>query len=178
VAAHAEIDDQRPWNSALVFGRPGSTVRLRAGEVAELDLQARLAVLTSCGSAGSTVLSGEGMLGLASGFLSAGIPTVLATLWPVDDREATRFCSRFYEALADGHPAAGALLLTQRWIRSREATAHPFHWAGYVLVGEGAQAVPLVERSPLMRRITGGGLGMAALLVVIVVVRRRRSAPV
>jgi len=146
LAAHAELDAQRPWNSALVLGSPERPQRLRAGDVADLDLTARLAVLTSCNSAAGTVLTGEGMLGLATGFLSAGVPAVVATLWPVDDRQAEVFSRRFYGELERGRTTAEALHNTQAWLRGRKTTAHPFHWAGYVLLGEGTQTVPLTAR--------------------------------
>ena len=62
----------------------------------------------NCGSASGAVISGEGMVGSASGFLSAGVPTVLATLWPVRDSDALAFTRRFYGELADGRTAAVA----------------------------------------------------------------------
>jgi len=173
IAAHAEIDPQRPWNSALVFGQPGAPIRLLAGDVAEWHLEARLAVLASCGSAGGAVLSGEGMLGLASGFLSAGVPSVLATLWAVDDRQAEKFTHRFYTELAKGHAPATALQHTQRWMRDQHRTRAPFHWAGYVIIGEGTQSVPVVPkpRSLVMLWATAAGL----LLVIGFGMYRRRQ---
>lgn len=172
IAAHTEIDPQRPWNSALVFGQPQSPVRLRAGDVANLALDARLAVLTGCTSAGAAILDGEGMLGLASGFLSAGVPAVLATLWSVDDQHAARFCQRFYRELAAGRTAAAALSRTQAWIRAQRTTSHPFHWAGYVLVGEGSQRVPLVSRRTHGPYATAIGAAVIGVMVCVLVWRR------
>jgi len=146
LAAHAVVDDQRPWNSSLHFGTPEAPVELTAGAVADLDLGARLAVLASCESGGGEVLSGEGVLGLTSGFLSAGVPTVLATLWPVDDRATALLIRHFYEGLASGHTAARALRNAQIALRHEPATAHPFYWAGFILVGDGTTTVPLAKR--------------------------------
>lgn len=176
IAAHAEIDPQRPWNSALVFGQPGAPIRLLAGDVAEWHLEARLAVLTSCGSASGAVLSGEGMLGLASGFLSAGVPSVLATLWAVDDRQAEKFTHRFYTELAKGHAPATALQHTQRWMRDQHRTQAPFHWAGYVIIGEGTQVVPVMPkpRGPGLFLASAAGL----LLVIGFGLYRRRHQSV
>ncbi|HOX25446.1 MAG TPA: CHAT domain-containing protein [Candidatus Krumholzibacteria bacterium] len=177
IAAHAETDAERPWNSALVFGAPGSPSRLRAGDVAELRLAARLAVLTSCGSASGAVISGEGMVGPASGFVSAGVGTVVATLWPIEDRDAPAFSRRFYRELAQGRTAAEALQRTQQWLRGRPETAHPASWAGYVLLGEGRQTVALAERTGIAGRLaaTAGAVGAAASIVAALRRRRQRS---
>ncbi|MEZ4386076.1 MAG: CHAT domain-containing protein [Candidatus Krumholzibacteriia bacterium] len=102
LACHAEMDPQRPWNSALIFGTGDRPLSVRAAEIVQLDLTASLAVLSSCDSAAGAILAGEGMLGLAAGFLGAGVPAVVATLWPVDDLTTRRFVAAFYAALADG----------------------------------------------------------------------------
>jgi len=178
VAAHAETDAERPWNCALVFGAPGSPARLRAGEVADLRLSARLAVLASCGSAGGALISGEGMVGPAAGFLAAGVPTVLATLWPVADRDALAFTQRFYGELADGCTAAVALQRTQQWLRGRPQTARPASWAGYVLLGESQQTVALAERPSVATwlGVAGGVVGAAAAILAARRRRRQRSS--
>ncbi|MBD3222730.1 CHAT domain-containing protein, partial [bacterium] len=82
VAAHARPHDDAPWQSAILLGR----ARLTAARVAALDLDARVAVLAGCETAGGRVLTGEGIQGLSAAFLSSGVPVVVATLWPVDDR--------------------------------------------------------------------------------------------
>ncbi len=161
LAAHARLDEQRPWNSYLELTTRGDSLVLRASDVARLHLGARLAVLSSCASAGAQVVAGEGMLGLATGFLSAGVPAVIATLWPVDDATTARLMGDFYEALATGAPAIDALARAQARCRQNPATRHPFYWAGFVVVGDGATTVPL---PPRRRPLWPGLLGAGALL--------------
>ncbi|MBU2501306.1 CHAT domain-containing protein, partial [bacterium] len=126
LACHGEVDPDRPWNSALVFGTADEPVLLRAGPIADLSLQARLAVLSSCESAAGGILAGEGILGLGSGFLAAGVPAVVATLWPVEDQATFRFCEAFYGSLARQGVPARALIEARSALRSDPATAHPF----------------------------------------------------
>ncbi|WP_083683946.1 CHAT domain-containing protein [Methylobacterium phyllosphaerae] len=45
------------------------------------------------------------MLALADAFLAASARTVVASAWPLDDRETTRFMREFYAALLDGATA-------------------------------------------------------------------------
>ncbi len=173
LAAHAEVDDQNPWQSALLLGP--NRARLSAAEIARSRLDARLAVLAACASASGRVLSGEGVLGLASAFLSAGSPAVIATLWPVDDASTAALMERFYAGLAEGRSAAAALAAAQAALAADPRTAHPFFWAGVVLIGDGEGVLPLAPRSFLARR--GGQLiaALAALLLLSIALRPARK---
>ncbi len=175
LACHAEVDPQRPWNSALVFGAADRPVPVRAGDIARRDLPARLVVLSSCDSASGAILAGEGVLGLASGFLGAGVPTVIATLWPVDDTVTRHFVAAFYDGLAADQPPAIALAAARARLRDDPATRHPFYWAGFVLLGDGGEPVPLRERSS--RALWIGALAtLVGAAVSLWASRRRRRA--
>lgn len=147
VASHLQLDDQNPWNSEIQVFPAGSRRNLSAAAVCDLDLRARLAVLSSCSSAGGRILSGEGVIGVSGAFLSAGVPAVVATLWPVDDQTTATLMGRFYDELARGETVATALGRAQRAVRSEAATAHPFYWAGFVVIGDGHASVPLRPRA-------------------------------
>lgn len=173
VAGHAEVDDQRPWRSGFVLGpgRDGAPVRLTAAEIVGRKLTARLAVLAGCTSAGGRVLSGEGVQGLTAAFMGAGVPVVVASLWPVDDVATARLVESFYSELARGRSAGEALRAAQRALQ--KVHAQPFYWAGFVLVGDPDVTVTLRRRLPW-------GEALALLLVALaglslVVSWRRRS---
>lgn len=146
-AAHAEAESGTPWRAGFLLGRGmGEDAYLRASSVADMKLRARLAVLSGCQSAGAATLAGEGALGLASAFLCSGTRSVVATLWPVEDRVAQRFVSEFYAALAGGATVAGAVGRAQSVLRSRSDTARVRDWAAFVAAGEGGTRVPLAPR--------------------------------
>lgn len=176
LACHAETDPQRPWNSALVFGPHDRPVRVRAADIARLELDARLAVLSSCASAGGTILAGEGVPGLAAAFLGAGVPGVLGTLWPVEDHTTRRFMDAFYETVGLGATPATALVTARAALRAEPATAHPFYWAGFVLLGEGDEPVPLRPRGAraLAPWLATAAIGLAVGAAGWRAVRRRR----
>lgn len=173
LACHAETDPQQPWNSALVFGAGDGADRVHAADIAGRELPARLAVLSSCGSAAGAILAGEGVPGLASAFLGAGVPAVVGTLWPVEDQATRRFMGRFYDALATGAPPAVALIEARRSLRAEPATAHPFYWAGFVLLGEGGEPVHLRPRRAAARWLLPGA-ALAAACITIAARRGRR----
>jgi len=130
----------------LAPGR-GHDGRLEVHEVFGLELSAELVVLSACQTAlGSGSLAdvpeGDDWVGLTRAFLHAGARRVVATLWAVEDEATAQLMERFYEARASGHDDAAALAEAQRAMLRRQTSAHPFHWAGVVLVGqqEGADA--------------------------------------
>lgn len=146
-AAHAEADGGSPWRSGfLLGGGDRDDAYLRASDVAGMRLRARLAVLSGCASAGATTLAGEGALGLSSAFLCAGITSVVATLWPVEDRAAERFVTAFYAAIAGGRTVAAAAREARAALRAAPATANPRDWAAFVVVGEPGTRLPLRRR--------------------------------
>jgi hypothetical protein len=146
VAAHTTIDDQHPWRSGILLARDDSTGEaryMRASQISAFDLDAQLVILSGCESAGGRIRSGEGVVGLTNAFLTAGVPAVVATLWPVDDRVTARLVERLYDGLDDGKAVAVALQEAQLEIRGRSETSHPFYWAGFVAIGDGGTTVVL-----------------------------------
>jgi hypothetical protein len=100
---------------------------------------------------------------LGAAFLSAGVPAVVVTLWPVDDRVSAALMREFYASLSHGKSVAAALRHAQLRIASRAATAHPFYWAGYVLLGDGGVKVVLERRFPWREFLAGLGFALLAL---------------
>jgi hypothetical protein len=161
-AAHSTADNQSPWRSAIHLGRTVEPV-LRASEIAGWKLPADLVVLSSCQSAGGRILSGEGVQGLTSAFLSAGVPAVVATLWPVDDLVTVELMTAFYEELHRGQSVSASIHEARCVLRRNPHTNHPFFWAGFVLIGEGNLRVDLVAR---LRTWPLWGLAVLILLII------------
>jgi CHAT domain-containing protein len=141
-ATHTLIDTERPELSAIVLSlvteagdpRPGL---LRLHDIYNLRLPVDLVVLSACQTALGRAVRGEGLLGLSRGFMYAGAPRVVVSLWKVDDQATSVLMHHFYEAMLRGGLApAAALRAAQRRMRDDPAWSHPFHWAGFVLQGE------------------------------------------
>jgi CHAT domain-containing protein len=132
---------------SLTFARPfPSDPYVRAWQIATLDIPSRLAVLSACETAGGRVTNGEGTLGLTAAFLSAGVPVVVSSMWPVDDRAAALIMRSFYKHLAGGEPVASALRLAQLETSRSSQYADPFYWAGFTVVGDGSMVIPIERR--------------------------------
>jgi CHAT domain-containing protein len=114
--------------------------RMEVHEILGLKLNARLVTLSACDTAlGSgyfaDVPAGDDLVGLTRSFLYAGTPSVLATLWEVNDRSAGVLMRGFYGLLRQTDKAT-ALARAQRNMRSRGPYSHPYFWSSFVLVGE------------------------------------------
>lgn len=91
-----------------------------ADVVAQLNLDAaRLVVLSACETGLIDVRqSPDEFFGLSSGFLQAGAPTVISTLWRVNDLSTMLLMERFYSGhLKENLTPAAALRAAQRWLR-------------------------------------------------------------
>ena len=141
-ATHAVADARNPELSGLVLSLVDAAGRPREGffglsDIYELDLGADLVVLSGCRTALGKEVRGEGVMGLTRGFLYAGVPRVVASLWRVQDRATAELMSRFYRALwQEGHSPAAALREAQRSLRREPRYRDPYSWAGFVLQGD------------------------------------------
>lgn len=141
-ATHGLADTSNPELSGLVLSLVDAAGRPREGflglsDVYELDLDADLVVLSGCRTALGKEVNGEGLMGLTRGFLHAGVPRVVGTLWPVQDRTTKELMTRFYSALwQDRLPPAAALRKAQQSLSSDRRYLDPYSWAGFVLQGD------------------------------------------
>lgn len=183
LAGHFRPDNERPWNSAFLLRAdpdPTRDFRLTATDILGKKLRARLCFLSGCESASGKTLPGEGVQGMAGAFLAAGVKSVVATLWPVDDRVTRELVRQFYRGIERGETAGEALAKAQRSIRSARATSAPFYWAGFVLVGEPETRVPLTRRQwpPRLMALSGGALLLVSGVLGLLWPRRGARAQV
>lgn len=99
--------------------------------------QGGLVVLSACQTALGKEIKGEGLVGLTRGFMYAGAPRVVASLWNVDDRATAELMKRFYGAMfTKGMRPAAALRAAQTSLRREKGWAAPYYWAAFTLQGE------------------------------------------
>ena len=100
---------------------------LQYGEIFGLDLQADLLVLSACQTALGRNAGGQGMAGMTRAFQYAGVRTILASLWEVDDEATAQLMGHFYRFLKEGNQPAFALRFAQ--IEMIHATPEDGFWA-------------------------------------------------
>jgi CHAT domain-containing protein len=160
LAVHAVVDTVHPERSAVhLAAGQGEDGRLEPREIVELGLRGQLVVLSACSSARGPVVRGEGVMSLARAFFQSGAATVVASLWPLEDREARIFFEDFYHHLAQGRSIRQALRLTQE---ARLKAGEPARaWAGVVVLGDGARTPLPGRRPPLWLWAAVAGLAAA-----------------
>jgi CHAT domain-containing protein len=142
-AVHGVLDTVRPALSALVFSlvdRNGNEKDgfLRLHDIYNLKLPAELVVLSACSSAIGKDIRGEGLASLMRGFMYAGAPRVIASLWQVDDEATSELMKSLYQKiLGKAHlsPAA-ALREAQLRIMAEPRWRDPYYWAAFTFFGD------------------------------------------
>ncbi len=141
-ATHGLIDASRPELSGLVLSRvdPEGNRQdgfLRLRDVYNLELAADLVVLSGCRTAWGREIRGEGLVGLARGFMAAGVPRVVASLWRVEDRVTAELMRVFYRSMwQQGLSPAAALRQAQLSVARERRWRDAYYWGAFVLQGD------------------------------------------
>lgn len=110
---------------------------LRAHEIYDLRFRAELVVLSACQTGIGKQIRGEGLLSLTRGFMHAGAPRVLVSLWDVSDSGTTELMVRFYHGvMKEGMRPAAALRAAQVSLVKDKRWASAYYWASFTLQGE------------------------------------------
>jgi CHAT domain-containing protein len=141
-ATHGILNSEHPELSGIVFslvnenGKPVDGF-LRLHDIYNLNLPADLVVLSACQTGLGKEIRGEGLIGLTRGFMYAGSPRVVASLWKVDDAATAELMKRFYRGmLKDKLTPAAALRAAKVEMWKQKRWNAPFYWAAFELQGE------------------------------------------
>jgi CHAT domain-containing protein len=139
-ATHSLIDEQSPWRSAIVLSLDSDAEEdgyLDVTEIARLNLDCDLAVVSACQTGRGKLLSGEGIVGLSRAFLQAGARSVIVSLWNVSDISTGQLMKSFYQHMTGGLSNAAALRQAKlQMLGSGKAPRHPYYWSPFVMVGK------------------------------------------
>jgi CHAT domain-containing protein/tetratricopeptide (TPR) repeat protein len=137
LAAHGQLDADNPLLSSIRFMKDNrNDGYLYIFEVFELNLRTNtdLVVLSACETNVGDRSDGDDFVGLSQAFIETGAPTVIASLWSVNDRPTAELMSYFYTFLQKGWGKAAALQAAQAEMRT--AYPNPYYWAAFVLIGD------------------------------------------
>ena len=107
---------------------------LNLGDVFNLKLGAELTTLSACETGMNSLYGGDELLGLTQGFLYAGTPSLVVSLWRVNDRSTTMFMEHFYRELLAGTQKPEAL--RRAALAVKDNFPHPYYWAPFILLGK------------------------------------------
>ncbi|OYD94979.1 Fis family transcriptional regulator [Nostoc sp. 'Peltigera membranacea cyanobiont' 213] len=134
LATHGIFDDIQGLNSGIALTPSGKDDGLlTASEILDLKLNAELVVLSACDT-GRGRISGDGVIGLSRSLISAGVPSVLVSLWSVPDAPTALLMTEFYQNLQKGSDKVQAL--RQAMLTTMKNNPNPVDWAAFTLIGE------------------------------------------
>ena len=139
---HGLLNSEQPELTGILFsmvdenGKPQSQSLLRLGEVYNLKLPVELVVLSGSQTALGKEIRGEGLVGLTRGFMYAGAPRVVASLWKVDDAMTAEVMKHFYRAMLGTKRLAPAAALREAQKEMLRQKIEPFYWSAFIIQGE------------------------------------------
>ena len=111
--------------------------KLEMHEIFDLDWRGvSLVTLSACSSGKGKLASGNDLVGLTRGFMFAGAPSILCSLWDVDDEATRTFMVSFYKNYLSGISKPEALRKAQISMMNNKKWSHPYYWSAFVLFGD------------------------------------------
>ena len=133
-ATHGLFEEQAPLFSSLITApSPGQPSRLSLYEVMDLNLKARLVILSACETDRGQLIGGDEISSLTRTFLQAGADNVVSSLWNVSDQSTALLMQSLHAHLRAGEPTA--LALRHAELQVRRKFPQPFFWAAFVDTG-------------------------------------------
>ncbi len=139
---HGLLNTKQPETSGILFsmvdteGQPQTQALLRLGDIYNLKLPVELVVLSGCQTALGKDVRGEGIVGLTRGFMYAGSPRVVASLWKVDDVMTSELMQNFYKAMLGTKHLRPAAALREAQKQMWQQKIEPFYWSAFIIQGE------------------------------------------
>jgi CHAT domain-containing protein/tetratricopeptide (TPR) repeat protein len=141
-STHGLFDDEHPELSGIELSKFDSKGEpqdgtLRLQDIYNLRLPAEMVVLSACSTGLGKMVKGEGLVGLTRGFMYAGSPRVVASLWRVDEAATVELMQRFYRLmLKEGRTPPAALRQAQTEMLRDKRWSLPYFWAAFLIQGD------------------------------------------
>ena len=177
LAMHTIIENEDPMFSKLAFTPTNASSDdgfLNTYEIYNLRMSAQLAVLSACNTGDGKLRKGEGVMSFARSFFYSGCPSVIMTLWPVEDKAGSGLMIDFYNYMSQGAGIGESLRQSKlNYLNNADPLrSHPFFWAGFVSIGQDQQ----LYHNGLNKRYYLFSLLLLIPLVVFVYFRIRKKA--
>ncbi|HEY5510528.1 MAG TPA: CHAT domain-containing protein [Prolixibacteraceae bacterium] len=168
LAMHTILNDTLPLYSKMVFspGVSGTEDRtLNTYEIYNLKLRSGMVVLSGCNTGSGKLQKGEGVMSLARAFLYAGCPSIIMTLWNVEDASSSSMMIDFYRNIKNGYSKDEALRRAKvSYISQADPMkSHPYFWLGYVSIG---------KQTPLFKSKAGYFAGLIIFVFLAIVLEK------
>ena len=132
-----------------------------------------LVTLSACNTGTGKLQHGEGIMSLSRGFVYAGVPSIVMTLWDVQDNSSSEIMKKYYTYLQMGYSKDNALRKSKLDFleNTNMLKAHPYYWSAYIVTGDSS---PIVTKRPgnIVEMITG--ISIFFLVIILVIFKARK----
>ncbi len=137
LSTHGIMNPDHPMQSRILLNPSEPDGSLYLFEMISLRIRSSLVILNACNTGTGKLQVGEGVMSMARGFQFAGVPSLITTLWPIDDQSSATVMKFFFKNLHEGMDQREALMKARNTYidQANKATGAPYFWAGQVLIG-------------------------------------------
>jgi CHAT domain-containing protein len=177
LATHGFLDSRRPVLSSLALTEDSDSIEnnfWQAYEISKMNLHADLVVLSACETGYGKFEKGNGIASLARAFMYAGAPSLIVSLWQVNDEVTSIIMQNLYRNLADGMTKDLALRKAKlEYIKtSSSALAHPAFWSPFILIGN-EEAINISRKGTFSFLTIGLFVGFGFLVFLFLIKKKR-----
>lgn len=176
LAMHGILNKKTPLLSSLAFSENLDSLEdnfLEAHEISNLQLNNDLVVLSACETGYGKFEAGEGVMSLARSFMYAGVPSLVVSLWQVNDASTSRLMQSFYKNISNNMTKDEALRLAKlEYIETAsDIAAHPAFWSPFIQIGD-SRAIKIKKTGGLLKWFIGFG-GLFFLIGAVYLLRKK-----
>lgn len=177
LAMHGLVNPKKPEFSGLALAEDNSKDEdnfLYAYEIEQLPIHTSLIVLSACETGIGQYQRGEGVVSIGRSFIYAGAPSLLMTLWNLNDQSGAVIIEEFYKNLNEGMEKDEAIRQAKLFFLETypQEYAHPFLWAPFVQVGS-YESISIAAKSNWWPYILLGIVGLFSIILLIYSRRRK-----
>ena len=171
LALHGKADSTSRFNSSLIFNGDQDYL-LTATDLYKVRLKSKLVVLSACETGLGKINKGEGVFSIARGFSAAGIPSLVTTLWKVNDQAGAQITQAFYENLKTGASKDAALQKAKLdYLASADnLSSSPYYWGNFILLGDSSPINITQKKNPTLTY-----LAILLLMAMAILVAKRKK---
>ncbi|BDS12933.1 CHAT domain-containing protein [Aureispira anguillae] len=176
LAMHGVLNHQHPLLSSLAFTEDHNKTEnnfLEAHEISNMQLNNELVVLSACETGYGAFKQGEGIISLARSFMYAGTPSLVVSLWSVNDFSTATIMQYFYQNLNKGIPKDEALRQAKLDFinNSTDILTHPAFWSPFILLGNNQVVSLYSPTTPWF--IASFGIGLIGIFGILIYRRKK-----
>ncbi|MFK7796620.1 MAG: CHAT domain-containing protein [Aureispira sp.] len=171
LAMHGLVNSKKPEFSGLALAEDKSRDEdnfLYAYEIEQLPIQTSLIVLSACETGIGQYQKGEGVVSIGRSFVYAGAPSLLMTLWNLNDQSGAFIIEKFYKNLNNGLEKDEAIRQAKlEYLKTySQEFAHPFLWAPFIQVGSYESISIASKHDYWWMYLLGGSIGLFSILLL------------